>query len=81
MAVRPLGIPEHLYQETEDAVLVNKMDESDCVNPALNSISPLTLATLLTGKGHTHYIIIDCRFEYEYEGGHINGAINLNDPN
>ena len=25
-------------------------------------------------------LIIDSRFEYEYEGGHIKGAINLNQP-
>ena len=24
--------------------------------------------------------IIDCRFDYEYEGGHINGATNLMTP-
>lgn len=24
-------------------------------------------------------MLIDCRFEYEYEGGHINGALNYND--
>lgn len=24
------------------------------------------------------YIIIDCRFDYEYLGGHIPGAINMN---
>lgn len=24
------------------------------------------------------FTIVDCRFEYEYEGGHIPGAINLN---
>ena len=25
-----------------------------------------------------NYIIIDCRFEYEHNGGHIPGSINLN---
>lgn len=25
-----------------------------------------------------HFLIIDCRYEYEYQGGHIHGAINLN---
>ena len=25
-------------------------------------------------------LIIDSRFEYEYQGGHIKGAINLNKP-
>ena len=78
---RPMGIPESLYQENEDAVLVNKMHEDDCANPALNTITPVTLSTLMSGKGHTHYIIVDCRFDYEFEGGHINGALNMNDPN
>lgn len=24
------------------------------------------------------YVIVDCRFEYEYLGGHIKGAVNCN---
>ena len=28
----------------------------------------------------TEYHIIDCRFDYEYNGGHIAGAININTP-
>ena len=24
--------------------------------------------------------IIDCRFQYEYDGGHIQGAVHMNDP-
>lgn len=27
------------------------------------------------------FILIDCRFRYEFEGGHIAGATNINDPN
>jgi M-phase inducer tyrosine phosphatase len=41
-----------------------------------------TMIDVLDGKySHVHdkVIVIDCRFEYEYEGGHINGAINFND--
>ena len=26
----------------------------------------------------TDYHIIDCRFDYEYNGGHIPGAVNIN---
>jgi hypothetical protein len=26
------------------------------------------------------YHIIDCRFDYEYHGGHISGAVNINNP-
>ena len=25
-----------------------------------------------------NFLVIDCRFDYEYEGGHIPGAININ---
>ncbi|CAE6404557.1 unnamed protein product [Rhizoctonia solani] len=40
-----------------------------------------TLDDLLAGKFNSQinsYTVIDCRFDYEYAGGHIPGAINLN---
>jgi len=36
---------------------------------------------LLDGKYDSQiidYHIIDCRFDYEYAGGHIQGAVNIN---
>ena len=27
-----------------------------------------------------NFILVDCRFEYEFEGGHIINAVNINDP-
>ncbi|TGZ78628.1 Rhodanese-like protein [Ascodesmis nigricans] len=47
----------------------------------LRRIERKTLCDVLDGKYKEHYdelIIVDCRFEYEYEGGHIAGAININ---
>jgi len=44
-------------------------------------ISVDTLCRLLDREFTQIYsavVVIDCRFEYEYEGGHINGAINVN---
>lgn len=44
-------------------------------------INKHTLVEILDGKyGHCYdrSVIIDCRFEYEYDGGHIAGAINFN---
>jgi M-phase inducer tyrosine phosphatase len=41
-----------------------------------------TLLGVLDGNYSSHYdqrMIIDCRFEYEFEGGHIDGAVNYND--
>lgn len=47
----------------------------------LMRITPTTMQALLSGAYDAHiasYQIIDCRFGFEYEGGHIRGAINLN---
>ncbi|KAL3419270.1 rhodanese-like domain-containing protein [Phlyctema vagabunda] len=41
-----------------------------------------TLLEVLDGKFDERFdqrMIVDCRFEYEFEGGHIDGAINYND--
>lgn len=49
---------------------------------SLPRITKDTMVDILDGKYVKCYqqsIIIDCRFEYEYEGGHIEGAINVND--
>ncbi|CAC5380780.1 STG [Mytilus coruscus] len=45
----------------------------------LNSISPQTLSELIDGRYKNvinSYRIIDCRYPYEFEGGHIEGAEN-----
>lgn len=45
-------------------------------------ISSETLVDVLDGKYSGSFddkMIIDCRFEYEYDGGHIDTAINYND--
>ncbi|XP_036376458.1 cell division cycle 25 homolog d [Megalops cyprinoides] len=46
----------------------------------LQCISPQTVASLLRGKYKNaveSYLIIDCRYPYEYQGGHIKGAVNI----
>ncbi|KAH9930915.1 uncharacterized protein B0H18DRAFT_872563 [Fomitopsis serialis] len=47
----------------------------------LMRITSKTMNALLDGKFDpqlTTYHIIDCRFDYEYNGGHIPGAVNIN---
>ncbi|KAJ7063149.1 hypothetical protein C8F01DRAFT_59249 [Mycena amicta] len=46
----------------------------------LMRINAQTLNALLDGhySDRADYHIIDCRFDYEFNGGHINGAVNLN---
>ena len=47
----------------------------------LHYVTPATIANLVTGRtslgSNTDFIIIDCRYPYEYEGGHIPRALNL----
>jgi len=47
----------------------------------LRRINRATLISIMDGEYKEHfdeYKIIDCRFEYEFEGGHIAGATNIN---
>jgi len=62
----------------EDSIL-----PCDSGKDSLRRISATTLSKLLQGKYkglYDEYHIIDCRFPYEYEGGHICNAKNINDP-
>lgn len=48
---------------------------------SLPRITKDTMVDILDGKYGKYYrrsIVVDCRFEYEYTGGHIEGAINVN---
>lgn len=49
---------------------------------SLPRITKETMIDILDGNYSSHFdqsYIVDCRFEYEYNGGHIDGAINFND--
>ncbi|OHS98675.1 Rhodanese-like domain containing protein [Tritrichomonas foetus] len=46
-------------------------------------ITRKTMSKLLNGDFKNYYdnlFIIDCRYKYEYDGGHIPGAIHMNSP-
>eukprot|EP00039_Didymoeca_costata_P015737 m.272595 g.272595 ORF g.272595 m.272595 type:complete len:354 (+) comp16275_c1_seq19:102-1163(+) len=49
-------------------------------HPDIRSIEPKTLQKLLQGELGQEldgFLVIDCRFPFEYEGGHIRGAVNI----
>ena len=53
-------------------------DEPD----SLPRISQDAMADVLNRKydcGYERVLVVDCRFEYEYNGGHIENAVNFND--
>ncbi|TGJ86748.1 hypothetical protein E0Z10_g2036 [Xylaria hypoxylon] len=67
-------------EEVEDLILPHFFPDGE--NDGIPRVSRDTFLELLDGKyngSFTQKIVIDCRFEYEYDGGHIDGAINYND--
>ncbi|ROV96555.1 hypothetical protein VMCG_07761 [Cytospora schulzeri] len=66
-------------EEPAELVLPHFFPEAQ--NDSIPRVSRSTFLEILDGKYNKHYtnkLIIDCRFEYEYEGGHVDGAINYN---
>ncbi|XP_066516856.1 cell division cycle 25 homolog d isoform X2 [Hoplias malabaricus] len=53
----------------------------ECVDHQdLHCVSAQTVASLIRGQYSSvveEFLIIDCRYPYEYQGGHIKGAVNL----
>jgi len=73
---------EHNWKIAQLAPLV-ELPSVPGEHPDLNSISPETVIQLLNGNFKDYVddvIIVDCRFPFEYEGGHIKGAINISNP-
>lgn len=69
--------------EMSENGLIHHLPCFDSPHDAIKRISPDTLVNLLEGKYSGIYermFIIDCRYPYEYEGGHIPTAINVNTP-
>lgn len=67
-------------EEPQEPILPHFFPEGQ--NDSIPRITRETMLNVLDGKYSEQYtakMIIDCRFEYEYEGGHIDGAINYND--
>ncbi|KAJ6788022.1 hypothetical protein PWT90_01134 [Aphanocladium album] len=55
---------------------------SDDPTDTIPRITKDTMLQILDGRFNDkfdHKMVIDCRFEYEYDGGHIEGAVNHND--
>ena len=65
--------PGQMCEET----LASTVDQSSTQKPLVDS--RLLAAALERGIKH-RLVVIDCRYFYEYEGGHIRGAINVSSP-
>lgn len=79
-------IKSAIHRSSTDSDLTGDFSKS-CILPLadghhedLKSISPDTLAAVVRGEFADTIgscTIVDCRYPYEYEGGHIDGALNL----
>lgn len=80
------AIKSALQRSSTEPDLIGDFTKSYCLplisgrHQDLKSISPATLAQLMEGQFKdvvNSFKVIDCRYPYEYEGGHIAGAVNL----
>jgi M-phase inducer tyrosine phosphatase len=73
----PVGMP---FSEKERAGKILPCHKVS--NDGLMRISPETMDRFLEGsydESISHKVIVDCRFGYEFDGGHIRAAINIQD--
>ena len=75
-----LGIEDELFQEDDSPMFLPTLDFQNSVRPDCNPIEGKTLAKLMK-EGNHQIIIVDARFDYEYNYGHIKGAINIDNQN
>jgi len=66
------------YQQIEYLPLVCKEDNG-CSHISCETMMELLDGTFEKSYLFDYFVIIDCRYDYEYLGGHINGAINVSD--
>ncbi|KAG0238370.1 cell division cycle- protein [Actinomortierella wolfii] len=69
-------------REAEENQILPFTDPPSGSNDFAKRISPTTMVDVLEGKYKSQYdvlMLIDCRFAYEYKGGHIKSAVNIHD--
>ena len=80
-AVMAPSLPAIMDVEVPHAPQLPHFQSCDEVG-GLPRITKETMIDVLDGKYNSSYdkrVVVDCRFEYEYQGGHIDGAVNFND--
>lgn len=86
MSMNDAVIMDALSRSSSESNLIGDFSRPFCLplvegrHANLKSISCDTMRQLLSGEfkdSVAFYKIVDCRYPYEYEGGHIIGAINL----
>ncbi|WUR02461.1 M-phase inducer phosphatase 2 (CDC25A) [Vairimorpha necatrix] len=66
------------YRESNNGEIFSLPTLGTGRSDSIQRISACVLNDLINNKYNIDYTIVDCRFPYEYEGGHIKNAINVN---
>ena len=91
MFEHPADVLNQQKQDTRPACALQAIADADETQPlhlphffpeqdTIPRITKETLINVLDGKHGEHFeklMVVDCRFEYEYKGGHIDGAVNF----
>ncbi|EFP10307.1 CRE-CDC-25.1 protein [Caenorhabditis remanei] len=77
-----VGVIDHDLPSTLDVKYsLPAVENPQKASQAYRSISPITLLSEFQRLGNYEfdkkYVIVDCRFPFEYKGGHVRGAINV----
>ena len=69
--------PSHQAAKEEEKMLLPCHDSP---RDAIKRITPQTMVDLLQGKHQNieNMLVVDCRYPYEYHGGHLPSALNVN---
>ncbi|KAH7725123.1 Rhodanese-like domain containing protein [Aphelenchoides avenae] len=79
---RPITHDDTRPPKSEEVVYsLETVERPQVDSQAFRSIAPRTLARLLASEDFpSKYRLIDCRYPFEYMGGHIKHAENIHDP-
>lgn len=76
----PGSLNDENASETQSLLAKSKIEIFNIKNDSIPRITVETLCKILDGHYKEFYdsiVVVDCRFEYEYKGGHINGSVNV----
>ena len=77
---KPENINNKIFQVQLIKIFILKVIENQIILRNISLDAGKQLLKNLLQKDQLRVFVIDCRYKYEFDGGHVKGAININDP-
>lgn len=77
---KPENINNKIFQVQLIKIFILKVIENQIILGNISLDAGKQLLKNLLQKDQLRVFVIDCRYKYEFDGGHVKGAININDP-